>query len=180
MRGLRWSPRPATGYCLQCALVRDVHRVCLVPSHSCRHCVSRAIPVMTRFIMLRRNFLVGFVPDALFATPAFSLDYNCLDGFLTQPTCPLPYSAVFALLQLYDATAAASPWLNSVGWMNGDPCVDRWFGVWCDDSNTTVWYVSLQEPSHEAPILHSDFSSSLQSVTYRRLRASTACALFGA
>jgi hypothetical protein len=48
----------------------------------------------------------------------------------------VPPSQRAALLQLYDSTAGAS-WIASDGWGSAtSPC--GWFGVHCDDGNTTV------------------------------------------
>ena len=37
---------------------------------------------------------------------------------------------VEGLVELYEALGGAH-WLNSTNWLQGEPCVDRWFGVDC-------------------------------------------------
>ena len=44
-----------------------------------------------------------------------------------------------ALVDLYSATGGEH-WRNSSAWLSGDPCADRWFGIFCntDDSHVTA------------------------------------------
>lgn len=57
---------------------------------------------------------------------------------LTSPSTALvPPSEKGALVALFDATAG-SQWKNASNWLQGDPCEDRWFGIFCNADNTHV------------------------------------------
>lgn len=47
-----------------------------------------------------------------------------------------------ALEALYNSTAGAN-WTNNTNWLVGDPCLDNWYGVVCDASNTNVTELNL-------------------------------------
>ena len=40
-------------------------------------------------------------------------------------------------MDLYDATDGRR-WTVATNWMEGDPCEQKWFGVTCDATNTSV------------------------------------------
>ena len=55
-----------------------------------------------------------------------------------HPTTSLvPASERQALVELFESTGG-SRWTNRTGWLTGDPCVNRWFGIFCNTANTHV------------------------------------------
>ena len=42
-----------------------------------------------------------------------------------------------ALVEFFDATTG-SKWRNGSSWLQGDPCDDRWFGIFCNSAKTHV------------------------------------------
>ena len=51
--------------------------------------------------------------------------------------CAVPPAERAALVDLYAATQGAS-WRQATNWLEGDPCEQSWFGIFCDDANSTV------------------------------------------
>lgn len=51
-------------------------------------------------------------------------------------SCVLAQQAV-ELTKIYTSTNGAN-WNNKGGWLNGDPCVDHWYGVTCDVNASVV------------------------------------------
>jgi hypothetical protein len=42
-----------------------------------------------------------------------------------------------ALVEFFDATGGQH-WGNATGWLSGDPCEDRWFGIFCNAARSHV------------------------------------------
>lgn len=49
-----------------------------------------------------------------------------------------------ALVSLYQSTDGDN-WFNRYGWLNGDPCIDEWHGIYCSAGNTHVQVIFLVE-----------------------------------
>ena len=46
----------------------------------------------------------------------------------------LPFEEKWALLEFFDSTLG-NQWYNKDNWGNGDPCLNKWFGVYCWEVN---------------------------------------------
>jgi len=55
----------------------------------------------------------------------------------------LPEEEVVSLAVLYGDTNGDS-WYNRKNWLTGDPCENEWWGVGCDDTNSTVLSLNLR------------------------------------
>ena len=53
----------------------------------------------------------------------------------------VPIEKIDALMELYNSTNGDS-WYNNANWGMGDPCINSWHGIICDD-NDDVWIVDL-------------------------------------
>ena len=49
----------------------------------------------------------------------------------------VPKAEVLALFDLYAATNVTG-WTSSTNWLAGDPCENEWYGVTCDETNSSV------------------------------------------
>jgi len=66
---------------------------------------------------------------------------NCL-SCSTFPFCFASEDEIQSLVDLYDATNGDS-WNVNTNWNVGDPCINNWFGITCDDSDTTILEIKL-------------------------------------
>ena len=57
--------------------------------------------------------------------------------------CAVPPAQTNALEELYNSTNGPS-WLDSRGWMAGDPCTGGWYGVTCNPDLDGVVYVATR------------------------------------
>jgi hypothetical protein len=74
------------------------------------------------------------------------LTHWLLQSFSDIVDCLLP--TVQALVELYRATNG-DQWLNNANWLQGDPCLDHWFGVTCfTSSGVTAMYVAIRMRAH--------------------------------
>ena len=80
-----------------------------------------------------------------------SIDMLNIDDEINVP------SEYDALVALYNSTDGAN-WINSSNWLVGDPCVDDWFGVTCDATDTLVTRVNLAS-NNLVGVLPSELSS---------------------
>ena len=60
-------------------------------------------------------------------------------GVMDVPGCDaaVPKEEAVALFELYGSTNG-SDWKNSTNWLQGDPCDNDWYGVFCDDTNSHI------------------------------------------
>jgi len=85
-------------------------------------------------------------------------------------TAAVPASERNALVNFY-AFLAGGSWINNIGWLAGDPCDDAWFGIVCNNENTTVNSIFLPN-NNLVGVLQSDFGD-LTNVTFINLSGNT-------
>lgn len=78
----------------------------------------------------------GFNTSGSLAMATVQLALFAVVGLLVALQASSTFAAVpvlerTALVQLYNSTNGDN-WVNADGWLEGDPCMDRWFGVDCD------------------------------------------------
>ena len=56
-----------------------------------------------------------------------------------------------ALVELYNATSGPS-WKNATTWCIGDPCDNKWYGIFCNTDNTHVVEV-FPNPRHSGNVM---------------------------
>ena len=103
------------------------------------------VPPLCSLLSLRDNYLSGALPSNVSALwPPSWFDDNCFSGAADvrrRAACaPTPDSATRALRDLFNSTGGAR-WRAQSNWLAGDPCIDGWYGVGCEQpvgSNTSV------------------------------------------
>jgi hypothetical protein len=66
-------------------------------------------------------------------------------GYLALAVGLVPAAERNALVDLYHATGGTK-WKKASTWLQGDPCLNHWFGIFCNSDNSHVVEVSLQQP----------------------------------
>ena len=66
------------------------------------------------------------------------------------------------LTEFYDSTNGGS-WTNNGGWLNGDPCVNSWYGITCDSGDVTQIDLSINNLAGPIP---PNFVNSITTLTY--------------
>jgi|TARA_B110000091_G_C13562851_1_gene369295 hypothetical protein len=82
---------------------------------------------------------------------AFLRTTTVLIFFSLTVSATVPLSERNALVELYTATEGPK-WSNGSTWLIGDPCLNNWFGIFCDADDTHVIEV-FPNPRHSGNIM---------------------------
>jgi hypothetical protein len=61
----------------------------------------------------------------------------------TVVSAALPGDQAAAVVALYHSCGGPS-WLQNTSWLVGDPCDNRWYGIYCDESGSSVVAVQVR------------------------------------
>ena len=76
-------------------------------------------------------------------------NFLCVKGGLAlpMPLTGVPAWERAALVDFYHATGGGR-WRNTSGWLSGDPCANRWYGIFCDADRSHVTSVFPNPRAH--------------------------------